>query len=317
MPRPAPREKGTFRIFESTALPRETAVMLADFLAETLAQATVSCFETTPQTWRVRLYDTDPAADGAHDPGLSLETIQTLVRLAPCRNGEPPVFSQDVVAHEDWVKKSLATLTPVHVGCFIVHGSHDRDTVQALIDASRARTIAIEIDAAQGFGTGHHASTAGCLEALDRLCHQRSFSNVLDLGTGSGVLAIAMAKAQNCRVLASDCDRVAIMSAGANVAINGVGAHVETVCAAGFDDPVFAERAPFDLIMANILASPLIVLAPDIARHCNRQSIVVLAGLLNTQRDTVVDAFLAQGLHCFAPIERGDWTTLVLRRSGC
>ena len=150
----------------------------------------------------------------------------------------------------DWVAAGLQALQPVFAGRFVVHGSHDRGKIPA-------GRVAIEIDAGQAFGTGHHGTTAGCLTVLDRLTRSRRFENPLDLGTGSGVLAIALARILRRPVLATDIDPLAVRIAAENAAINCVGHLVRTVTAAGMKHPAIRERAPFDLIVANILAEPL------------------------------------------------------------
>ncbi len=281
--------------YDSLLLRQSEAESLLDCLFEGYADAGVACWEHGPDAWRVSLYcETD------------LDLAQLAKTASQCLQA-PVTFAKQYLAKEDWVAKSLALLKPVVAGRFIVHGAHDRGII------ARDK-IAIELEAGQAFGSGHHETTAGCLMALDSLCQRQSFHNALDLGTGSGVLAIALAKAQDCRVLASDSDRVAVMSAGANAAANGVGTVLDTVWATGFDAPVFAERAPFDLIMANILASPLIELSPQIVRHCAEGGSVVLSGLLTGQAEGVKEAYLDLGLVLCETICLKDWATLILAR---
>ena len=160
----------------------------------------------------------------------------------------------------DWVARSLDGLKPVRAGRFFVHGAHDRGK-------RRSGELAIEIEAGLAFGTGHHGTTAGCLEMLEQIVRREHPRNALDLGTGSAVLAIAVAKLAHVPVLATDIDPVAVRVAAANARLNHVKALVETVTAPGFHHPIFAKRAPFDLIVANILARPLMRLAPQMADH--------------------------------------------------
>ncbi|MCC6736647.1 MAG: 50S ribosomal protein L11 methyltransferase [Bauldia sp.] len=205
----------------------------------------------------------------------------------------------------DWVAESLRGLPPVRAGRFLVHGSHDRGK-------RRANEIGVEIEAAQAFGTGHHGTTAGCLEVLDRLGRTRRFRAPLDLGTGSGVLAIAMAKAWGVPVLASDIDPVAVRIANSNARLNHVGGSVEAVTAAGFRHPLLRDGR-FDLIVANILAGPLGALATDVARRLASGGTVVLSGLIPQQRRFIIARYRSRGLRLQRSIVRDGWLTLVFR----
>jgi ribosomal protein L11 methyltransferase len=207
----------------------------------------------------------------------------------------------------DWVAASQAALAPVFAGRFVVHGSHDRGRLPA-------GRVAIEIEAGQAFGTGHHGTTAGCLVTLDRLVRVRRFENPLDLGTGSGVLAIALAKLLRRPVLATDLDPVAVRIAAANAGLNCVGPLVRTAVAAGVRHAAIRERAPFDLVVANILAEPLMKLAPEIAALLTRNGTLVLSGLLPSQRERVVAAYGAQGIRLRTARIFDGWSVLVLGR---
>jgi ribosomal protein L11 methyltransferase len=216
-------------------------------------------------------------------------------------------FAIAALPETDWVAKSLEGLAPVRAGRFLVHGAHDRAR-------RRPNDIAIEIEAGEAFGTGHHGTTAGCLIAIDRLAKTRGLQNVLDLGTGSGVLAIAIARRCAVPVLASDIDPVAVRVARENIAKNGAGRFVTAITAAGLDDRRFEERAPFDLVVANILAGPLQALAPAIRRVVAPGGTVILSGLLPDQRARIVSAYRRQGLRlCRAGVLDG-WLTLVFER---
>lgn len=206
----------------------------------------------------------------------------------------------------DWATKTLEGLRPVRAGRFVVHGSHDSDK-------PRANEIALKIDAAQAFGTGHHGTTAGCLEALLRLHKARNIRSALDLGTGTGVLAIAIAKLWKIPVIASDVDPVAVQIAAANARINRVAGGFTAVVAAGFRHPLLRD-GDFDLIIANILARPLARLAPDIARHLVGDGVVVLSGMLPPQRAEILAAYGAQRLRHRRSLYRDGWLTLVLSR---
>ncbi|MBZ0228103.1 MAG: 50S ribosomal protein L11 methyltransferase, partial [Bauldia sp.] len=174
--------------------------------------------------------------------------------------------------------------------------------------------LAIEIEAGQAFGTGHHGTTAGCLVAIDRLAKSRRIANALDIGTGSGVLAIAIARRAKAPVLASDIDPVAVAVARENVAKNGAAGFVETFTAAGLGDRRFAARAPFDLIVANILAGPLAALAPAIRRKLANGGTVILSGLLPDQKARIVSAYRRQGLRLVGALVLDGWLTLTFVR---
>ncbi|HHY51508.1 MAG TPA: 50S ribosomal protein L11 methyltransferase, partial [Alphaproteobacteria bacterium] len=206
-----------------------------------------------------------------------------------------------------WVAKSLEGLKPVTAGGFVVHGSHDTPPAGAGLTA-------IRIDAAQAFGTGHHATTSGCLEAIDRLTRRRRFQRPLDVGTGTGVLAIAIAKRLRVPVLATDIDPVAVRTAAANARDNSVGPLVTTLVADGLDHRRIRQGAPYDLIVANILAGPLIALAPDMGRIAERGAAIVLSGLLQTQAARVLAVYARQRMVARQRLVRGEWATLVLER---
>ncbi|MCZ8546089.1 50S ribosomal protein L11 methyltransferase [Mesorhizobium qingshengii] len=206
----------------------------------------------------------------------------------------------------DWVARSLEGLKPVRAGRFFVHGAHDRRK-------RHSGELAIEIEAGLAFGTGHHGTTAGCLEMLERVVRREHPRNALDLGTGSAVLAIAVAKLAHIPVLATDIDPVAVRVAAANARLNHVKALVETVTAPGFHHPIFGKRAPFDLIVANILARPLMRLAPQMADHIALGGSIVLSGILERQRDAVVSAYVGQNFRHVRTLHREGWVTIHLK----
>ncbi|WP_064705575.1 50S ribosomal protein L11 methyltransferase [Rhizobium bangladeshense] len=212
-------------------------------------------------------------------------------------------LSREVIPNVDWVAKSLEGLRPVRAGRFLVHGSHDRDKV-------RPGDIAIEIDAGQAFGTGHHGTTAGCLEVIDAVVRSRPVSNALDLGTGSGVLAIAVRKLKNIPVLATDIDPVATRVAAENVRRNGIASGIVTTTAPGFHSTAFSAHGPFDLIIANILARPLIRMAPRLATHLAPGGSVILSGILAAQRWKVIAAYSGARLRHVRTIWRNGWVTI-------
>lgn len=216
-------------------------------------------------------------------------------------------LEREVIPDVDWVAKSLEGLKPVRAGRFLVHGSHDRDKV-------RSGDIAIEIDAGQAFGTGHHGTTAGCLEVIDRVVRSRRVLNALDLGTGSGVLAIAVRKLKNIPVLATDIDPIATRVAAENVRRNGIASGIVTETAPGFHSTAFSNHGPFDLIIANILARPLIKMAPQLATHLAPGGSVILSGILAAQRWKVLAAYNGAHLRHVRTIWRNGWVTIHLDR---
>ena len=213
------------------------------------------------------------------------------------------------VAAKDWVRESLAGLPPVRAGRFVVHGAHDR----ARVAPSR---IGIEIEAALAFGTGHHGTTRGCLLALDAMCKQlrKKELKILDLGTGSGVLAIAAARALRQRVLATDIDPEAVRVARANARLNRAGDLVQIVRADGVDRHVIRAHAPFDLVFANILLGPLQRFAAPLTRLMAPDARIVLSGLLAAQANAAIAAYDALALERRITLE--GWTTLVFARRG-
>jgi ribosomal protein L11 methyltransferase len=213
----------------------------------------------------------------------------------------------DTVEAKDWVAASLEDLVPVPAGRFIVHGRHDRARVPA-------NKLGIEIEAALAFGTGHHGTTRGCLLLLGQVLRSRQPKRVLDLGTGTGVLAIAAAKALRRRVLASDIDPVSVRVARDNARHNGVGNLVEAICATGFSAPQFAIRGPFDLVLANILANPLRQMATPMAAHLAPSAFVILSGLLPHQAQGVIASYRARGLLLRRHLRIDGWSSLLLQR---
>ncbi|SDU26709.1 50S ribosomal protein L11 methyltransferase [Stappia sp. ES.058] len=207
----------------------------------------------------------------------------------------------------NWVEKSLEGLSPVRAGRFFVHGRHDRGK-------RPANGITIEIEAALAFGTGHHGTTSGCLIEIDRLLSRRRYDCLLDLGTGTGVLAIAMAQLARQRVLATDIDPVATRTAAANAVHNGVGPLVCAVTAAGADARIFAEEGPFDLVVANILARPLMRMASAVSRCMAREATLVLSGLRVEDGPRILFAYGTQGFHLARRQDRDGWLTLTLVR---
>jgi ribosomal protein L11 methyltransferase len=219
----------------------------------------------------------------------------------------PGAIEREILPDIDWVALSLEGLKPVRAGRFFVHGAHDRQK-------RRSGDIAIEIEAGLAFGTGHHGTTSGCLDVIEQVARRERPQNALDLGTGSAVLAIALAKLAHIPVLATDIDPVATKVAAENVRLNQVSEYVETRTAPGFHHPIFAARAPFDLIIANILARPLMSLAPEMAKYIAPGGSIILSGILERQRNAVLAAYCGQKFRHVRTLAREGWVTLHLKR---
>ena len=279
------------------ACDQPTAERLAAFLAEALDDAVCAAFEDDGGQWRLAVHFSAPPDEAA---------LRARIALA---GGEAAAaaLSIETVEDVDWVAQSLAGLRPVRAGRFLVHGSHDRESVQP-------NDIGIEIEAALAFGTGHHGTTRGCLLALDALAKRRQTARVLDLGTGTGVLAIAAAKRLGTRVVAGDIDRTAVEAARANARLNRVAPDIRFVRATGTKSRAIAAAASYDLIFANILLGPLTRLAVRLARLTARGGRIVLSGLLPTHANAALAIYRAQGLVLERRIPLEGWVTLVLRR---
>ncbi|ATG34670.1 ribosomal protein L11 methyltransferase PrmA [Phaeobacter piscinae] len=231
-----------------------------------------------------------------------------LALLATMFDAQPFVISE--LPETDWVAHVRRELAPVEAGRFFVYGSHDADKVPA-------DRIPLLIEAAMAFGTGHHGTTLGCLKALDTLIEDGFVGDkVADIGCGTAVLAMAAARVWDGQILASDIDQVAVDVAEANLKANDMEGRVHCLEAAGFDAPALAESAPFDLIFANILKGPLVALAPDVAAHLRSDGYAILSGLLNEQADEVQGVYAQNGINLVQRSEIGDWTTLLLQKTG-
>jgi ribosomal protein L11 methyltransferase len=257
-----------------------------------------------PEVWQLEAFFTAPPDAAA---------VAAIRAFAPSAANRAPAIEH--IADTDWVTMSQAGLAPIAAGRFFVHTS-------ASTAAVPADTVALHIEASRAFGTGHHETTTGCLWAIERLAREgRRFSRILDLGTGTGLLAFAALQVwPRARVVASDIDPVSIEIATGNAAVNAIplgrrAGQLELRVAAGLADRRIA-AAPYGLILANILAAPLIKLAPAIAQALAPGGTLVLAGLLTTQATDVIAAYRRQGLRLHSRDERGEWTILRLRRPG-
>jgi ribosomal protein L11 methyltransferase len=260
----------------------------------------VSAFESSAGgAWRVEGF-------AAERPERAM--IEAALALAwAARHGEPPALTLERVAERDWLGENQASFPPLAAGRYFIHGSHHRERVPA-------GRVALIIDAATAFGTGEHATTQGCLLALDRLARQGRRRRVLDMGTGTGILAIAAAKTWRRPVMARDIDAEAVRVTARNAAVNGVAALVDVRRSDGYRDRRLRRAGRFDLVLANILARPLALMAKDLARALKPGGTAVLSGLLARQEAAVLAAHRAQGLTLRRRIAIAGWHTLVLRR---
>ncbi len=281
-----------------TLADESTAKRAVDVLSETFfeEEAAFAAFERPDGRWDVTVHFAE-----SPDQGLLRELLGHAVG--------PDVAATmafDTIEAKDWVKASLEDLVPVPAGRFIVHGQHDRQRIPP-------NKLGIEIEAALAFGTGHHGTTRGCLLLLDHVLKSRTPRRVLDLGTGTGVLAIAAAKARHGKVLASDIDPPSVRVAEENAWLNGSGHLVDAIRATGFAAPQFAAEGPFNLVLANILANPLRQLAGPMARHLAPGGHVILSGLLTHQAPAVIAAYRARGLVPLRHLRIEGWSSLLLR----
>ena len=281
--------------FSDRSLAHQVANALQDLIEP--APDALTIFENGTDAWRLEAYFTDGVdADALH------AEVSAVLDLTP------PPFEMGDVPDLNWVAISQAALPPVSAGRFTVHGSHDRGWVAQ-------GPGAILIDAGEAFGTAHHATTLGCLLAIDRLTRAETFDTVLDLGCGSGVLAIAVAKTlPKARIIATDLDPQSVKVAAENMRLNGVSQRIATAAAYGVNHTWLRQSPPFDLVIANILAGPLIELSPDLARTVTRGGTLILSGLLIPQAPQVIAAYRTAGFHLIRHDRITGWATLTLRR---
>lgn len=262
------------------------------------AGISLSYYEDDGDGWLVEIIGTEM-------PGLS--ALRAAARKVFGDEAGFPTFSISRMPDIDWVAHSQQGLPPVRAGAFVVYGSHDRERVHG-------RRLGIQIDAGEAFGTAHHGTTLGCLIALDWLSRQMPLGHVLDIGTGSGVLAIAAAKRGAMRVLATDIEDTAVRVARANISLNAVGNTVTCIEAAGLRHCAIRAGAPFDVVLANIHAAPLAAMATDIRQVIAPRGTLVLSGLLSGQARRVAGRYNAAGFELRRRIDLEGWTTLVMTR---
>ena len=248
--------------------------------------------------WKVEIYFARHPDEAA---------IRDMLRPIVGEDADTAAFSS--VEQKDWVAASLHGLQPVRAGRVIVHGAHDHHQV-------RINDVAIEIEAALAFGTGHHGTTAGCLLALEAELKRRRPLRGLDVGTGTGILALALAKRTRRRVVAGDIDRQAVEVAARNARINHAPAALDLYVAPGIRAAKANRSGRFDLVFANILALPLRRLAPDLARVLAPDGTLILSGLLEMDVPGILQAYRHQGVALARRSSRDGWATLVLKRGG-
>ncbi|MCR5876365.1 50S ribosomal protein L11 methyltransferase [Phenylobacterium sp. J426] len=211
------------------------------------------------------------------------------------------------LADADWLAMALSGLPPVRAGRFFVYGAHDKGLAPA-------STVNLRIEAGAAFGTGHHGTTVGCLQAYHDLLKSRRFERVLDVGCGTGVLAIAAARTGSRIAVGTDIDEPSVRIANENAALNNAGARF--VHASGLNHPEVRNDGPYDLVFANILAPPLVALSQEIKTALKPGGFAILSGLLRTQERRVLAAYMSKGFRLHRRLHRDAWATLVLRRGG-
>jgi len=257
----------------------------------------VSAFETAAEEWRVEAYPASPVLTPALAARLAL--------AAAAAGGNLVEIREEKLEDRDWLAENQLTFPPLRIGRFFVYGSHHRGRVPS-------GAIGIMLDAATAFGTGEHPSTRGCLMALEYLAGHRGFRHPLDIGTGTGILAIAAAKLLHRKVLASDIDRGAVRVARHNLARNGVAQLVRVRRAPGYRDRAIG-KSRHDLVLSNILARPLALMARDLARTLMPGGRAVLSGLLRRQEPIVLAPHRGRGIVLERRLVIDGWSTLVLR----
>ncbi|MGA9950772.1 MAG: 50S ribosomal protein L11 methyltransferase [Xanthobacteraceae bacterium] len=290
---PSPSAETVLAVLETD---EQAARRVADLFAESFAgdEVAVSLVDNGQGAWRVSIHFAAPPDEAA------------MCELAAGADAAGSALRFETIAARDWVGESLAGLKPVPAGRFIVHGAHDRGGVPG-------NRIGIEIEAALAFGTGHHGTTRGCLLALDHICKgAQAPRHILDVGTGTGILAIAAARALRQNVIATDIDIGSVRVARENARLNRAGDRIRCLYANGITAPEIRARAPFDLIFANILLGPLKRLAEPVRSVLAPGGRIVLSGILHAQANAVLAAYRPLTLE--RRFELDGWTTLVLRR---
>jgi ribosomal protein L11 methyltransferase len=291
-------------VWRITAVAPPEPIRAAEAALEPFCSA-LTIFETAPDSglWRLEGY-----ADSEPD----LDRLNGAVALMAEIHETPTVrLSVEAVAPRDWVAENLETFAPIAVGRYYVYGSH-------VEGRPPYGAVALRVDPGAAFGSGRHESTAGCLAAFDRLARRKRFRRMLDMGCGSGILALAMAKTwghrARRRIVAADMDARAVRITRENARLNGEAARIRAVSSAGYAAAAVKRGGPYDLIVANILARPLVKMAAQARRNLAVGGYLVLAGLLTRDWRYVYGAHRMQGLRLVDRIAVGDWSTLVFKR---
>lgn len=239
------------------------------------------------------------------DLDLLQKTVETVAQNFSIKS---PDISLSEIENIDWLAAYAHEHPPLAIGRYFIYGSH----FNGILPAGK---ISLKVEAATAFGTGEHQSTKGCLMALERLSKRYDFKQPLDMGCGSAILAMAIAKTWGARVVASDIDPESTRVAGYNAEINGIGSYILPVCGNGYGTPSVLRNGPYDLIMANILARPLSIMAKDLSKNLQTGGFAILAGFLERDANWVFAAHRCQGLVLVERIKVNGWQTLVLRKS--
>lgn len=285
-------------VLGSLFCPKDMATRLSNAVSEMLDAdyTATAAFEETDGSWRVEFYlrnDEDAARIREIVADAAGEDVSRAIHF-------------DVLQARDWISKSLEGLKVVRAGRFAVHGSHDRDKI-------KANETGIEIEAALAFGTGHHGTTLGCLRALNEIARVQKPKRILDVGTGTAVLAIAAARAFQSPVVATEIDRASVVVAKENIRANRAGALAGVLHTGSLRLPVIAQYAPYDLIFANILLPVLKQLSRDIAALASPRANVILSGLLPNQALSALARYQALGFRLRKSETIENWSTLTLR----
>lgn len=283
--------------------PKPLALALETALEDRFAAVAAFEVDEAAGLWRVDAY-----VDAEPDRGSIGVALALAARAAG--GAAEPTWTLEELPPTDWLAETYARFPPIRIGRFFIHGSHIGEPVPA-------SAIGLMIDAATAFGSGDHPTTAGCLEALEAYAKTRprgGRARALDMGAGTGILAFAVAKRLRWPVLAADIDAESVRVGRINARANRVADRVRVIGSAGYAAPAIARTGPFDLVLANILARPLMAMAKDLHRALKPGGTAILSGLLIPQEPMVLSAHRAQGLHLVRKLHRGAWSTLVLRR---
>jgi ribosomal protein L11 methyltransferase len=278
-----------------------SARAMTDLLGEMFdpTQTAVAAFEAEDgRTWRLEAYFAD-----APDEAMIRDMIRPVV------GAQADAATFETIDQRDWVRTSLEGLKPVRAWRFLVHGAHDRENV-------RPNDLAIEIEAALAFGTGHHGTTLGCLRALADVMKRGRPAHVLDVGTGTGILAFAAARALRRTVIAGDLDPEAVSTAKGNARLNGLGPWLRLYEGPGVRHALANRPRRFDVVFANILARPLKRLAPSLTATVADRGVLILSGLIERDVPGVLSTYRHRGFHLARQGVIEGWATLVLRRRG-